>query len=168
MTAPPAAAPSPARARLAALIATCGGIGNLPKAPGTWGSLAALPLAWGLLVLGGPPALAAAALVLFLAGCWAAEVNGRATGVHDPGSVVVDEVVGQWLTLLAAPSLALGWRGLALGFLLFRLFDIWKPWPVRLADRRLKGGFGVMADDILAAVYGGLLLAVLAPFVERL
>ncbi len=152
--------------RVAMLVATIGGIGLLPRAPGTFGSLAALPLAWVALHSGGPLLLILLALLLFLVGCWAAQIYSRSIGVNDPGSVVVDEVVGQWLTLLAVPML--GWREMALGFALFRLFDIWKPWPVSVADRRLRGGFGIMADDVLAAVYGGIVLALLAPFIARL
>ncbi len=134
----------------ASLIATWFGSGLLPKIPGTWGSLAALPFAAGLAWLGGPWLLAAAAVAVFLLGIWASDLYARRLGREDPGSVVVDEVAGQWLTL--AP-LALAFEYYLPGFLLFRLFDILKPWPVSWADRKLKGGFGIMADDILAAGY---------------
>ncbi|WP_282608265.1 phosphatidylglycerophosphatase A [Pelagibius sp. Alg239-R121] len=134
----------------AALIATWFGSGLLPKIPGTWGSLAALPFAAALTWLGGPWLLTAAAVAIFLIGIWASDLYARRLGREDPGSVVVDEVAGQWLTLV---PVALEFEYYLLGFVLFRLFDIVKPWPVNLADRKLKGGFGIMADDILAAGY---------------
>lgn len=134
----------------ACFLATWGGVGLLPKAPGTWGSLAALPFAWFILALGGVPALAVAVVIVFAVGCWAGSVYERASGGKDPGSVVIDEVAGQWLALLAAPLDPLAF---AIGFVLFRLCDIAKPWPVREFDRRLKGGFGIMFDDIVAALF---------------
>jgi phosphatidylglycerophosphatase A len=142
------------------LLATWFGTGLLPGAPGTWGSLAALPFGVGLYWLGGPLALAAASLGLFVLGLWAAQSYERIAEIKDPGAIVIDEVAGQWLTLIPAgidpwtPNL---WT-VALAFLLFRLFDVLKPWPVRWADRHLKGSFGVMADDIVAAAYAGPLL----------
>jgi len=146
------------------LLVTWFGSGWLPWAPGTWGSLAALPFAWLILRYGGPATLALAALVLFGVGCWAADVAVRETQTKDPGWIVVDEVVGQWLTLLAAPLTPLGY---AAAFVLFRLFDIWKPWPIGLADRRLEGGFGVMADDVLAAIYAAIVLVIGRALLER-
>jgi phosphatidylglycerophosphatase A len=140
------------------LIATWFGSGLLPRVPGTWGSLAALPFAWGIAMAGGPVALVLAAAVLFVLGWWAAERVTRASGIADDGTVVVDEVVGQWLTLAAAP-LHLG--DYLLGFVLFRAFDIVKPWPVGWADRRVPGGLGVMADDVLAGVYAAAALLLL-------
>ena len=144
----------------ACLLATWFGAGLLPKAPGTWGSLAALPFAWVIHARLGLIGLAAATAGLFVVGWWAASVYaGRSHGGPDPGPVVIDEVAGQWLTLLAAP---LDWRFYAAGFLLFRAADIWKPWPVRWADRRLKGGLGVMLDDALAAAYAAAALYLLS------
>ncbi|MCZ6862758.1 MAG: phosphatidylglycerophosphatase A [Alphaproteobacteria bacterium] len=137
--------------RLGFALATWFGVGNLPAAPGTFGSLAALPLAWLLANYGGVPALAVAGVAVFAVGWWASNVYVDTTGIDDPGPVVIDEVAGQWLTLLpAAPGV--WWHWLA-GFVLFRMFDIVKPWPVGWADKRIKGGFGVMFDDILAAIY---------------
>jgi phosphatidylglycerophosphatase A len=139
----------------AAIIATWFGTGFFPLSPGTWGSLAALPFAWGIRAITGPAGLAAAALALFALGTWAANRVIAKSGLHDPGAIVVDEVVGQWLVLAAAaPRL---WA-YGVAFLSFRLFDILKPWPVGWADRNVGGGFGVMLDDLLAAVYAVLVL----------
>jgi phosphatidylglycerophosphatase A len=145
-------------ARPAAVLATWFGTGLLPVAPGTWGSLAALPFAWAIGGLGGRGALLAAALVAFAVGCWAAGEYERETGTKDPGAVVIDEVVGQWVTLAFVP---LSPWSTALGFVLFRAADIVKPWPASLAERRLEGGLGVMADDVVAGVYAGIALLVI-------
>ena len=140
------------------LLATWFGAGLLPKAPGSWGSLAALPFAWVITEAGGGRLLAAAVALVSLVGWWAAERYAEASGGGDPGPVVIDEVAGQWLVLtMLPPDLA----GYALGFVLFRLFDIVKPWPVSWADRRLKGGLGIMLDDLLAGLYGLGVLALL-------
>ena len=136
--------------KIATLLATWFGAGRLPVAPGSWGSLAALPLAWLIVWLGGWTALAAATLLVFLVGWWAADRVVAEAGIADPGWVVIDEVAGQWLTLLFVPP---GLKAYAAGFVLFRLFDIAKPWPVSWADRRIGGGLGVMIDDILAGLY---------------
>ncbi|MDR3438287.1 phosphatidylglycerophosphatase A [Telmatospirillum sp.] len=143
----------------AALLATWFGAGLLPKAPGTWGSLAALPFAWVIMAIGGWQALSAAAIVVFLVGWWAADRVVTDMGVEDPGLIVIDEVVGQWLVLLPVPLEP--WHYL-LGFVLFRLFDIAKPWPVSWADRQIKGGLGVMLDDVLAGIYGIVVLLALS------
>jgi len=141
------------------------GSGLLPWAPGSWGSLAALPFAWGFVAYGGGPGtLALAAVALFAIGCIAAESAVREKPLADPGWLVVDEVAGQWLTLLAAP---LDVTAYGAAFLLFRLFDIWKPWPVSWADRKLTGGFGIMADDVLAALYAAAMLLVGRMILER-
>ncbi|NQV54943.1 MAG: phosphatidylglycerophosphatase A [Rhodospirillales bacterium] len=144
--------------RFAKLIAVFFGIGRLPWAPGTWGSLAALPLAWGLHLWGGAPALTVATLFVFILGAWASSVYAKQSGGGDPSEVVIDEVAGQWLTLLVVPPNLVLYGA---GFLLFRFFDILKPWPVSWADRRIKGGVGIMVDDILAGLYAAILLAAL-------
>ena len=95
---------------------------------------------------------------VFWLGLWAADRYMRAVGVHDPGAIVVDEVAGQWLTLAVAPLDPLAYLA---GFLLFRVFDVLKPWPAGWLDRRVGGAFGVMIDDIAAAAYAGGALAVL-------
>jgi phosphatidylglycerophosphatase A len=142
------------------VLATWFGIGYAPVAPGSWGSLAALPFAWGIATLAGRWALVPAAALLFLAG-WAASNRVVAAGrSRDPQIIVVDEVVGQWLTLAVAPADP---RAYALGFLLFRAADILKPWPASWADRNVAGGFGVMLDDVPAALYAGALLWLLLP-----
>ena len=135
----------------ATLVATGFGVGFLPVAPGTWGSLAALPVAWGIDWAFGPIGLAAATLAVFAVGLWAAEGAARRLGGEDPGPVVIDEVVGQWIVLVAAPA-DLVWYAAA--FLVFRALDITKPWPASWADRRLAGGLGIMLDDVFAGVYG--------------
>jgi phosphatidylglycerophosphatase A len=142
----------------AALLATWFGAGLLPKAPGTWGSLAALPFAWLIVSVGGGTALAIAILLVFALGWWAAERTAQAIGLEDPGCIVIDEVAGQWLVLLATPPDVLHYL---IGFLLFRIFDIKKPWPVGWADRHIKGGLGIMFDDVLAGIYGLIVMALL-------
>jgi phosphatidylglycerophosphatase A len=142
----------------AVLLGTWFGAGLLPLAPGTWGSLAALPFAWAIESLLGAAGLAFAAAVVFTLGWWATAIVAKESGLNDPGAIVIDEVAAQWLVLSAAPLDPLAY---ALGFLLFRIFDIWKPWPVGWADRRLHGGLGIMLDDVLAAVYAALALSAL-------
>lgn len=135
----------------AALVATVFGIGRLKPAPGTWGSLAAAAAAFALAQSGYGHWLLPLIVLVTLAGCWAAQRYADETGVADAGDVVIDEVAGQWIALLPAVLLAPG-APLAylVGFGLFRLLDIWKPGPIGWADRRVKGGFGVMLDDLLA------------------
>ena len=141
----------------ALIAATWFGCGLLPKAPGTWGSLAALPFAWVLRVEWGFWGLAIATLLVSLVGWWAAEVYARKTGIADPGEVVIDEVAGQWLTLLPVPADPIYYLG---GFLLFRLFDIKKPWVIGWADRNVHGGLGIMLDDLFAGAFGAVVLIV--------
>jgi phosphatidylglycerophosphatase A len=141
------------------LAATWFGCGLLPRAPGTWGSLAALPFAWGLFQWGGSGAVLAASLACFAVGWAASAIYVRRTGIDDPKEVVIDEVAGQWLVLAAVPTDPVLY---AVGFAVFRVLDIWKPWPAGWADRHLEGGLGVMADDFLAALYGAALMALAA------
>ncbi len=141
------------------LIATCLGCGKLSPAPGTWGSLAALPLAALPIWLAGAWGLVTALLIVILVGTLAAGRYAQAAGLKDPSEVVVDEVAGQWIALL--PILFAGraqeWLLWALAFLLFRGFDIAKPWPCRPLER-LPGGLGIMADDLAAGLYAALIL----------
>jgi phosphatidylglycerophosphatase A len=132
------------------VLGTWFGAGLLPVMPGTWGSLAALPCAWAIRSLSGVSGLAITAIIVFAVGCWAAGALAKTSGVKDPGAIVIDEVVAQWVVLLPAPLDPVSY---AAAFLLFRIFDIWKPWPARWADRRVHGGLGIMLDDLLAAVY---------------
>jgi phosphatidylglycerophosphatase A len=134
----------------AALIATGFGVGHLPWVRGSWGSLLALLCGWEIAGTGGRIALAGAAIIAFVLGCWASARVAGASGLHDPRFVVIDEIAAQWLVLLAAP---LDGRWYAAAFLLFRVFDIVKPWPIRLIERRVPGGLGIMLDDVMAAIY---------------
>ena len=131
------------------------GTGLAPKAPGTVGTLLALPLAWLTLTLALEWRLLVA-IILIAAGVWLCGEAARRIGVHDHPGIVWDEVAGMYLVLLVAPLTVWGW---ALAFGLFRLFDIWKPWPIRDLDHRLAGGVGIMLDDLVAALYAAILLA---------
>lgn len=125
------------------------GSGLSPVAPGTMGTLIAIPIF--LILATFPPIIYLLFVtVLFLLGCWTAEQTTRALNVHDHPGIVIDEIVGYLITMILVP---ITWYWVLLGFLLFRLFDIWKPWPISIADRQLKGGFGIMFDDVLAALY---------------
>jgi phosphatidylglycerophosphatase A len=143
--------------RLAALLATWFGCGYAPIAPGTAGSAAALAMAIALVHYAGFSAwhFALLAALLFAPATWAATETARARGLKDPGVVVVDEVIGQWITLAGAT--ALNWKSYLAAFLLFRAFDIWKPPPVRQLER-LHGGLGINADDAAAGIYAALVL----------
>ncbi|SFA88757.1 phosphatidylglycerophosphatase A [Poseidonocella pacifica] len=153
------------------LIALWFGVGLLRPAPGTWGSLAALPFAWVLHTIGGFPLLALCTFLLLAIGWWAVREETRGAADEDPSEIVVDEVVGQWLALwtvswgawhVGMPVLAL-WPGVISAFVLFRAFDIWKPGPVGWADR--KGGpFGVMLDDVIAGVFAAVGTLLLGAF----
>lgn len=139
------------------LVAFGFGSGLAPKAPGTVGTLLGVPLFW--LIVAIAPDLPNRVILLiaaFLIGIWACARTGRALGVADHGGMVWDEIVAFAVVLMFIPALPFtpaGWLWIALAFALFRLFDILKPWPIRLADARLKNGFGVMFDDLLAALY---------------
>ena len=142
---------------LARVIATWFGFGYAPKAPGTAGSLAALALAWLFHHFTGLQwgSFAYLAMLLLPIAVWSADVTARTSGLKDPQIVVVDEVVGQWLTL--AGAVTLNWKSWVAGFVLFRIFDMWKPFPVRRLEH-LPGGVGIVADDAMAGVYGALVL----------
>ncbi len=146
---------APKRWHAAAILATWFGVGLLPWTPGTWASLAALPLGWLVATQVGPLGLGIAALLLFGVGCWAAGVYEREAGTHDPSAVVIDEVVAQWLLLLLVPPDIVMYL---VSFALFRVADIAKPWPASVLDRRLTGGIGIMLDDLIAALYAGVVL----------
>jgi phosphatidylglycerophosphatase A len=145
---------------IALAIATSLGLGYLPKAPGTWGSLAGIAIYAGVqfffplqsVWIGIP-----VTLLVALGGVWAAQAAADYSGKKDPQFVVIDEVSGQHLTYLLALA-PLNWKYLLAGFILFRAFDIWKPFPARQAES-LHGGLGIMADDWIAGAYGALALA---------
>jgi phosphatidylglycerophosphatase A len=142
--------------RLAVFVATFGYFGYFPVAPGTVGSAAGL-LVYAFVYWSRSPLIEVTAIVgLFAAGVWAGTMAERYFGGIDPGPVVIDEVVGMLITLLFIP---VGWSGALLGFFLFRIFDVIKPWPARRLER-LHGGLGVMADDAMAAVYANVALRV--------
>lgn len=136
----------------AKLIGTWFGAGLARKAPGTWGSVAALPFAWAIQYWAGSAGLVLAASIVFLIGWAASNRLVDALGIEDPQIIVVDEVVGQWLTLACGP---LSIPAYLIGLVLFRAADITKPFPASWADRTVGGGLGVMLDDVLAAVYSG-------------
>lgn len=143
----------------------CGfGSGLAPVAQGTFGSLAAL-LPWLLLRELTLPVYVTVLLIGFVVGVGACNIAGRALGVADHRSVVWDEFIGQWIALLPLlipawlPSGGFAWWMLLAGFVLFRLFDVWKPWPIGWLDRYLKGGLGVMVDDVVAGVFAAVVLA---------
>lgn len=140
--------------RLAVFIATLGYLGYAPVAPGTFGSAAGLALFVLLRAIGVPWLEPVAIVALFAAGAWAGNIAERYFGGIDPGPVVIDEVLGMLLTLMFVP---VSWAGAVLGFLLFRVLDIVKPWPARQMEN-LHGGVGVMADDAMAAVYGNIIM----------
>ncbi len=137
------------------LVATGFGLGLSPYAGGTLGTLLGIPC-WLLLRHLPDWGYWGALFLLFAAGVWICEYSGRRLGVHDHGAIVFDEILGFLVVMSAAPADDPRW--ILPGFLLFRLFDIWKPWPIGFVDRKLRGGLGVMLDDLLAGVYAALLL----------
>ena len=134
------------------------GSGCAPWAPGTFGTVAALPLYW---LAADLPLLwfVVLTLLMFGIGVYICDRTARDLGVHDHPAIVWDEIVGYFITMIAAPF---GWRWMLVGFLLFRVFDIIKPWPIRWVDQRVVGGFGIMFDDVLAGIYAWLILQALA------
>jgi len=144
-----------ALSKIAWTIATWFGCGLVPKAPGTMGSLGAIPL-YLLVARQGRPGVAVAALVVTAVGVWAASVVARELGKKDPQIVVVDEVAGLLVTML--PMREVSWLAVVIGFALFRLFDVFKPWPVRKLEE-LPGGWGIVFDDIAAGIFGAAVMA---------
>jgi phosphatidylglycerophosphatase A len=150
-------------------IATLGPIGHLRPAPGTWGSAAAVAMAWGLHAAGGFALVLAATLAVTALGWWAVRAATEGQADDDPEEIVIDEVAGQWIALwpvslgatLAGADFWALWPGVVTAFVAFRLFDILKPGPVGWADRQ-KGAFGVMADDLIAGWLTAMVVAVFA------
>lgn len=154
---------APGKRLIITALATFFGAGYSPIWPGTAGTLAAVPLAY--LLLGcGRAWLYGATVAVLLAGTWAAERYCVLTGTHDNRRIVIDEVAGYLLSMWAVPG---SLQNLAAAFVLFRLFDTWKPWPIRVVDRRVKGGFGVMADDVCAGAVSAGLLWLAQPYLSR-
>jgi phosphatidylglycerophosphatase A len=155
--------------KMATLIGTVFGAGYIRPAPGTWGSLVALPWAWLLHILGGFPLLLLGIIASFVLGWWATSVMTAGSDDHDPSEIVIDEVAGQWIALMPLSFAAWNsgipihvmWPGWIAAFALFRLFDIWKPWLVGWADRR-GDALGVMLDDVIAGVFAALGVIALA------
>ncbi len=139
-------------------VCTFGGSGLLKPAPGTWGTLAALPFAWIAATQLGQEVLILLALAYLVLGLWAAHAYEEKFQTHDAGEIVIDEAAGVTLALAFVPPSLLTF---ALGFALFRLFDIIKPWPVGLADKQVAGAIGVMLDDILAGLMAAAVLAII-------
>lgn len=124
------------------------GSGLLPVAPGTFGTLAAIPL-YVLLTYLSWPIYVLLLVGFFLIGVWITDSVSKELKVHDFSGIVWDECVGYWITMLLVPR---NWMWMCIGFFLFRLFDIWKPWPINIVDKQVKGGLGIMLDDVLAGL----------------
>lgn len=135
------------------------GSGLSPKAPGTAGTVAALLIYVVALQFLPPLAFAVVVAAACAVGFYLCGATATALGVHDHPAIVWDEFAGFWLCLIAIPA---GWQWLALAFVLFRLFDIWKPWPIALLDMRVKGGVGIMIDDIVAGLFAFFLIQALS------
>lgn len=144
------------------LLATWGGVGKIKKAPGTFGTLAALPLVW-IVAQAGPIIYMILTVLLTIAAIFIAEFYERAHGGHDSKEVVIDEVIG---IMIAMAWLPLTWQSFVAAFVLFRLLDIVKPPPIRHFDRNVKGGFGVVADDLIAGLITNVVLQIV--FTETL
>lgn len=138
-------------------LATWFGCGRVPNAPGTAGALGAIPL-YLAVARGGRAGVAVAAVAVTAAGVWAASVVARELGKKDPQNVVVDEVAGVLVTML--PMREVSWHAVVIGFLLFRLFDVVKPWPVKCFEK-LPGGWGMVLDDVVAGALGAAVMAAL-------
>lgn len=136
------------------------GSGLAPFAAGTFGTLMAIPLYLLMLQLSLGSYLILTAGVC-VAGVWLCDKSSRLLGVHDHGGIVWDEFAGFFITMIAAPT---GWLWIVVGFALFRLFDIWKPWPISLLDKKVEGGLGIMLDDMVAGVYALICLQALYYF----
>ena len=136
------------------------GSGLAPKAPGTFGTLAAIPfyLLFQYLPLWNYGLVLLVSMVL---GIWLCDRTSKDLGVHDHPGIVWDEFVGYWITMFAAPA---GWLWVVIGFVLFRIFDIWKPWPISFLDKKVHGGLGIMIDDVMAGIFALVSLQLIARF----
>ncbi len=138
------------------------GAGYAKKAPGTVGTLVGIPFVLAF-QQGSLEIYLVATLIMTLFGIWLCGASSRLMGVHDHPGIVWDEIVGYMITMIAAPT---GWQWLLLGFILFRIFDIFKPWPISYIDRNLHGGIGIMLDDVLAGVMAAIVLQFVVYFVQ--
>jgi phosphatidylglycerophosphatase A len=136
------------------------GSGLARKAPGTLGTAAAIPLYW-LLIQSGLPIYSVSTVVATLAGIWICGIAADKLGEHDFSGIVWDEVAGYLITMWLVPF---SWKALLLGFVLFRIFDILKPWPIRWIDQKVQGGLGIMLDDVVAGIFAGVLLWIAAQY----
>ena len=144
--------------KLTIYLATAGGIGRVPFAPGTWASIAALPFAVILHLFGGPWLLSISIVIIFFIGIGASNKYALYLEQEDPGSIVIDEFCGQWLAIL---PVAMDWRYYFIAFIIFRIAAILKPWPCKNAER-IPGGMGIMLDDICAGIYAGIFTLMIA------
>jgi phosphatidylglycerophosphatase A len=140
------------------------GVGLIRIVPGTFGTLAAIPIYWALALVAPPIVIAFLAVPLFFVGVWACDRTGRDLGVEDHNAMVFDEIVA-FLPLAAVSSASLVLQAIA--FVLFRLFDIWKPFPIRELEKRVRGGLGVMLDDVAAAIYAYLVFVLFVILVYK-
>ena len=133
------------------------GTGLAAKAPGTFGTLVGVPL---FLIMQSLPVATYCLItgILFLVGIWLCDRTAKVLGVHDHSGIVWDEVVGYLVTMVMAPT---GWNWIIIGFILFRIFDIWKPWPIKVVDQKVPGGFGIMVDDLIAGVFALVVMRIL-------
>ena len=138
------------------------GSGLVPKAPGTFGTLAAVPIFWFLLQPLSVVWLLTVIVVSFVIGVWLCDAAAKNLGVHDHPGIVWDEFVGLWISCIALPA---GWVWLLWAFVLFRFFDILKPWPIRWLDSKVPGGLGIMVDDVLAGLFALALIQLAAMWI---
>ncbi len=145
------------------IIATWFGSGLLPIAPGTWGSLSAIPFALTFYIYTGPYLIILGSIALFFIGVWASNNVEKSSERKDPGFIVIDEVVGQWIAMFPLSFLFIFHKQdftcfnfasiSTVAFITFRIFDIWKPWPIKYVDKNITGGLGIMLDDVIAGAY---------------
>lgn len=151
--------PNPSLKDPANLLATWFGCGLISPAPGTWGSLGAIPVAIAIQMIAGPYAFLAVTILFTPVAFWATAKYEEASGIHDNKQIVIDEVIGQWVALLPVFFLlGLNWIFIGIAFALFRLFDITKPWPISHFDKNVEGANGVMLDDIVAGMFAAILI----------
>ncbi len=143
--------------KLAEIISTWFWVGKIPSAPGTWGTLATVPFVYALSLAGSINYMIMTGLFVFL-GIFAAEIYEKSLGTHDSSQIVIDEVVG---LMIAMTWLPMTWQSMVLGFVIFRFFDILKPFPIGMLDRKVGGGLGVMLDDIAAGLITNIILQVI-------